>query len=116
MLRFPSPRSIALAAVVTLLSAGCAAPPGYRGDRISFLPWSIPHGTGTMVNKDGSVYRGEWYEGKKHGPGTVTYPDGTTYTGTWVEGLRHGKGRYTVPSGASFEVLYRRGELVGLIE
>lgn len=35
------------------------------------------HGLGKSVNRDGSVFEGQWKEDKKYGPGLMTYPDGS---------------------------------------
>ena len=57
---------------------------------------------------DGTVYEGDWVDGKRHGTGTYTYgEDGDTdeglewvkpgdkYTGTWVENKFDGIGQWT---------------------
>ena len=35
---------------------------------------------------DGTVYDGEWIEGKPNGMGMCTYPDTAKYTGSWLNG------------------------------
>ena len=37
--------------------------------------------------KDGSMYIGEYYKGKKNGIGTYSWPDGTRYEGQWSNNL-----------------------------
>jgi hypothetical protein len=39
-----------------------------------------------VQNPDGSVYQGEWKEGKPHGWGVFRAPDGETVEGEWVDG------------------------------
>jgi len=41
----------------------------------------MPHGKGTQVNADGSVYKGEYKYGKKEGNGTYTWSEKAYYTG-----------------------------------
>ena len=34
-----------------------------------------------LIGEDGSVYTGEWKEGKRHGQGTFVWADGSQYVG-----------------------------------
>jgi hypothetical protein len=54
----------------------------------------LPHGLGTYRWADGSVYDGEWSNGKRDGKGTMTYPveDGdSVVTGIWEKGVFMGE-------------------------
>ena len=42
--------------------------------------------------KDGSIYKGEYFEGKKKGIGIYTWPDGTRYEGMWENNTFNGYG------------------------
>ena len=44
---------------------------------------------------DGTVYDGEWKDGKIHGQGKKTWADGTVYDGEWKDGNYHGQGKMT---------------------
>lgn len=46
------------------------------------------HGTGKMVQSDGTIYEGEWFEDKQHGKGIETWPDGSKYSGEYDKGLK----------------------------
>ena len=37
---------------------------------------------------DGSIYEGEFKNGKRHGQGTYTWSDGEVYVGNWKDGSR----------------------------
>ena len=62
---------------------------------------------------DGTVYTGEWQDGKMHGRGTLTFPNGEKYTGQWVRGGKHGEGRYVFPNGEKYEGQWRNGMMHG---
>ena len=68
----------------------------FRGDRVR---GDLPHGRGVMKFLNGSVYSGQWRDGRMHGNGTIRWNDGSTYSGNWVRGKREGRGSYTWASG-----------------
>jgi hypothetical protein len=68
----------------------------FRGDRVRGY---VPHGRGIMKYDNGSVYSGQWYEGKMHGNGSMQWEDGSRYCGNWVHGKREGFGSYAWPRG-----------------
>ena len=43
---------------------------------------------------DGSIYEGDWFEGKMHGRGVYTWPSGQSYEGEYKMDLKHGYGIY----------------------
>ena len=45
--------------------------------------------------KNGDVYDGDWYEGKKDGFGKMTYANGDIYDGEWEDDCQHGNGKMT---------------------
>ena len=53
------------------------------------------HGTGTLTFPDGTVYVGEFNDGKKSGRGKIEYADGSVYDGEFFEDAPHGHGIYT---------------------
>ena len=56
---------------------------------------SILDGLGVFSYKDGSVYKGQWKDGKREGKGKMTDDNGTIYEGEWKNDRYHGKGRLT---------------------
>ena len=48
--------------------------------------WAVDglrHGQGTMVDKNGNTYSGNWWNNKRHGQGQMIYVDGFQYIGNW---------------------------------
>lgn len=68
----------------------------FRGDRVRGY---VPHGRGIMKYENGSVYSGQWHDGRMHGNGTMRWQDGSWYSGNWVHGKREGNGSYAWPGG-----------------
>ena len=58
-----------------------------------------PEGLGKMVYQSGSVYNGQWKDGKTHGTGCLTLPSGEIYSGKFVSGSRSGMGRMKYTNG-----------------
>ena len=50
---------------------------------------------GTLTYLNGTMYLGEYKDGREHGQGTVTWSNGDKYVGEWRNGKNHGKGTYT---------------------
>ena len=63
----------------------------------------FPHGT---------MYSGDWKNGKYDGQGTITFPDGSMYVGTFKDGEYHGHGNLTLPDGRVLKGIWRRNKLV----
>ena len=55
------------------------------------------------IYDDGSVYEGEFVDGKRNGKGKYTYADGTVYEGDFIDGNFNGKGKYTFANGDVYE-------------
>jgi hypothetical protein len=85
------------------------------------------HGEGVQTYADGSVYEGQWADGKPHGAGGLTrpngvedtdgpgergemrraletVPDGSSYDGEFENDRRHGRGVWTLPDGGTYVV------------
>ncbi len=62
---------------------------------------------------DGTVYEGEWEEGKRHGYGVWSRPDGTRYAGEWTDDRPHGEGTLTAPDGSMYSGHWKRGKKNG---
>lgn len=94
-----------------------------------------PHGKGKYYWKHGSIYDGEYKNGKQNGQGTFTYPSGSTYVGefkddkfngqgtlTLKDGVkyvgkfkdnkRHGQGKLILPDGRIFSGEYKEGKFI----
>ncbi|MEW5922004.1 MAG: hypothetical protein AB1796_13885 [Bacillota bacterium] len=71
----------------------------------------IPHGYGTIVWPDGTVYQGEWHEGQMEGEGEIRWPSGSRYVGRWQEGMMHGPGTIYLPGGAAISGNWQYGRL-----
>eukprot|EP00928_Gymnodinium_smaydae_P023731 TRINITY_DN19468_c0_g1_i1.p1 TRINITY_DN19468_c0_g1~~TRINITY_DN19468_c0_g1_i1.p1 ORF type:complete len:1399 (-),score=264.60 TRINITY_DN19468_c0_g1_i1:93-3698(-) len=54
------------------------------------------------VGSDGSVYQGEYSQGKRHGHGQCTFLDGRIYIGQWALGKMSGDGQMTWPNGLEY--------------
>jgi hypothetical protein len=48
---------------------------------------------------DGSIYKGEFKDGKQHGNGILTWLSGDKYEGGWLDGKKHGNGRLDLTDG-----------------
>ena len=45
---------------------------------------------GRVIQEDGSMHEGDWYNDKAHGQGVYTHMDGAQYKGEWKEDKQHG--------------------------
>lgn len=63
------------------------------------------HGYGVLRGKDGTVYTGQWSDGRRHGHGSVFF-EGGVFEGEWVGGKVHGNGTVYFKNGDVFEGLY----------
>jgi hypothetical protein len=82
----------------------------FRGDK---LRGYVPHGRGIMRYLNGSVYTGQWENGKMHGNGTIRWEDGSVYAGQWVHGKRTGYGSYMWASGDRYVGQWKENQLYG---
>jgi hypothetical protein len=63
-----------------------------RGERyVGSMARGRMHGVGTFLDAQGTVYQGEWQEGRENGLGLRVWVIGR-YEGQWREGKRHGRG------------------------
>lgn len=57
-----------------------------------------------LVNyKDGGVYSGYYFNGRRHGQGSYLYPNQSFYSGAWAYGEKQGWGIYQWPNGNIYE-------------
>lgn len=62
-----------------------------------------PQGLGMLIYKDGSVYEGEWHEGKRHGHGRLVSTNGSSYVGEWRCDKSSGYGVFASQQGYKYE-------------
>ena len=61
-------------------------------------------GFGTLTERDGGCYEGEFHGNRRHGEGSQVYASGNQYKGDWVEGRRHGQGTLKCTDGTVYNV------------
>lgn len=84
------------------------------GDKyIGALSGYLPHGKGTLVKSDGTIFEGDFYEGYCTGNATVTYKNGDVYVGEVDHEVREGAGKYIKVDGSVYEGEFRDGEKNG---
>lgn len=79
----------------------------YSGETLD----GIPHGRGTIVWPDGTVYRGQWEGGRMEGEGEISWPSGAAYRGQWRDGRKHGAGTIFLPGGEALQGTWEHGRL-----
>ena len=73
------------------------------------------HGNGKLVDDDGTIYEGQWENGKIHGKGTETHPSRLHwYQGDFLNGKRHGQGEEIYLNGKRFTGTWHEGEKKGI--
>eukprot|EP00347_Sterkiella_histriomuscorum_P017882 403347615 len=87
-------------------------------DETTYLgEWNIKtnerEGQGMIISKDGSIYGGEWKDGKLSGTGLLIYLSGDVYEGEWSEGLRQGSGTYYFKDGGNYRGQWLNGQMHG---
>jgi len=119
------------AALLALVAACAAAPPGERlarpdgqdqptltlpsGRAAAVDPETLAYtGRGRLQWPDGRTYEGDWLNGQFHGHGTALEPDGSTYTGSWQHGARHGHGEEVMADGSRYVGGFRAGQRWGV--
>jgi len=72
-----------------------------------------PHGEGKYKWEDGSVYTGDWVNGKRDGKGKMMFANGRVYEGHWKDDKLDGKGRFTWRCGDFYDGEMKENELHG---
>ena len=70
-------------------------------------------GRGTYCTEQGDIYEGEYKAGKEEGRGVFRFGHGGTYDGEWEAGKPHGRGTFVYPDGATYEGEYVKGQMQG---
>ena len=68
------------------------------------LDSAVHLGFGTLTERDGACYEGEFHGNRRHGEGFQVYANGDQYKGDWVKGQRHGHGVLRCSNGTTYEV------------
>ncbi|KAL0412738.1 UNVERIFIED_CONTAM: Phosphatidylinositol 4-phosphate 5-kinase [Sesamum radiatum] len=63
----------------------------------------LPHGKGKYAWSDGTVYEGDWEEGKMTGKGKIFWPSQVTYEGDFSGGYLHGFGTFIDSDGSIYK-------------
>lgn len=66
------------------------------------------HGRTTHAGRDGSLFEGQYYAGKRNGLGRLRDSDGSVYEGKFVAGARCGRGILAAADGSVFAGEWRR--------
>ena len=107
----------------------CASPAAVRAIRLSHgvvgdVP-SVPvegwvgdyrgegAGEGTYIEPNGSVYEGQFLDGRRHLRGTMRYSNGYVYVGEWKHGTIHGRGRFVTGRGEEYDGEWFEGQRHG---
>lgn len=70
---------------------------------------------GDFTFVDGSIYSGNWIDGKLNGYGTSTSKNGSVYVGEWKDNKKNGKGSLTLADGSKYVGVWKDDTLSGLI-
>nr|GMD08878.1 phosphatidylinositol 4-phosphate 5-kinase 8 [Ipomoea batatas] len=74
----------------------------------------LPHGKGKYIWSDGSVYDGDWDEGKMTGKGRIIWSSGSTYEGDFSGNYLHGYGTFNGRDGSIYRGSWRMNNQHGI--
>jgi len=72
------------------------------------------HGVGVYANVRGDVYAGDWIGHVRDGLGVMEYADTGRYDGEWKDDEMAGQGRYKEESGSEYEGEWKNGKRHGI--
>lgn len=81
----------------------------YEGD----IQDEVPHGVGVKHGVDGSLFSGQWKNGKQFLLGERIYDNKSKYQGILSESLFNGKGKFTWPDGSTYEGEFSKSSIKG---
>jgi hypothetical protein len=81
----------------------------YEGD----IQDELPHGVGAKHGIDGSLFTGQWKNGKQFLLGERIYENKSKYQGMLSESLFNGKGKFTWPDGSTFDGEFSKSSIKG---
>lgn len=73
-----------------------------------------PNGFGSRYYIEGSVFRGNWEQGKAEGLGQMVTSEGFVYHGYWSDGNYSGYGSLRYPNGDYLEGFFDQGKINGI--
>jgi hypothetical protein len=65
------------------------------------------------IYTDGSIYAGDWRNGKPNGKGQLVRANGATFKGTWSDGVLVGKGEFIASNKFHYTGDFNKGEITG---
>ncbi|KAK6121331.1 hypothetical protein DH2020_044903 [Rehmannia glutinosa] len=74
----------------------------------------LPHGKGKYKWSDGTVYEGDWEEGKMTGKGKIFWPSRVSYEGDFSGGYLHGSGTYIGSDGSIYQGSFKMSSENGI--
>ena len=74
----------------------------------------LPHGKGKYTWSDGTIYEGDWEDGKITGKGQIIWSSGAQYEGDFAGGYIHGFGTFTGSDGSIYRGSWRMNVLHGV--
>jgi hypothetical protein len=89
---------------------GFARPVGYPNPVHDCCATTMDSLAGDAEYPNGSKYSGQWRKGRWHGDGTLSHTAiGTLYEGQFVDGKKHGHGEQTFQSGQAYKGQWQCG-------
>ncbi|KAL8061124.1 hypothetical protein ABFX02_02G067900 [Erythranthe guttata] len=73
-----------------------------------------PHGKGKYTWLDGTIYEGDWVEGKMTGKGKIYWPSQATFEGDFSGGYLHGFGTFTGSEGSFYRGSWKMNSQHGI--
>ena len=77
------------------------------------LSTGVPHGLGEMISPDGSVFIGQFTQGKRSGKGRIIWSSGQIYVGEFREDIPHGFGSMTFSNDDQYTGNFSNGVING---
>jgi len=78
-----------------------------------FINWNLIEGV--LLSKNGTMYSGNFINGKLSGEGQIKFPDGGTMIGQYQNGKLNGLGKVTYSNGLVGEGVFENGKIVKIL-
>lgn len=99
---------------VTLICRGCEKIFSNEDVYLGAFKGILPHGKGKYTWSDGTVYEGDWEEGKMTGKGKIHWPSQATYEGDFSGGYLHGFGTFIGSDGSIYRGSWKMNSQHGI--